>query len=141
MPIIHDIQNLSINDLIQSIADQTREYDGTIISLEREFPFAFEHRDYDIRSQFWMLDRAIKEKQQDQIDDIAYAIRYTKPDDTTLRDKHNKIMNTLTNAYGFHLVRCPNCSTIMEHHQHQPNIMCPICTITYPVSVCPDLFF
>lgn len=141
MPIIHDIHTITIHDLVQSIADQTREYDGTIESLEREFPFAFDHREYELRSHYPQLDREIKDIQRTRIDDLAYAIRYTKPDDTTLRDKHNSILNTLTHAYGIHLVRCPNCSTPIDRPENQQNLMCPLCSSTFPTSTATDLFF
>lgn len=96
-----------------------------------------------IRSHFLSLDRAIKEKKESyNITDIAYDIKYTNPDDTTLRDKHNKILNTLTKAYWVHLVRCPECATINEcSTDNSFGVECPKCNCKFTSNKAPDLFF
>ena len=67
------------------------------------------------------------------------------PADTITRDQMNQTMNAITKKYyGFILVTCPECGTIIARARYddaEHRCTNPSCTIEFRASDAPDLFF
>lgn len=143
------LMNGPIKDLLYSMARTSREYDWSIESFKKEWSRVIDERP-EVLEQYWLFHSMVRNLDTDSVSTIASRIRAVQVErqDTIMLDHYDWLMNQLTHAYGFHLVRCPDCATIVAdyttYRKESPfvsDIKCPMCQLEFHSSEAPDLFF
>ena len=135
-------------DLLHGMAKTSREYDWSLESFMNEWSDIHAERP-ELAKQFWLFDTMLRNIDHDQVWQIASRIqalqvRRISPEwcNTIMLDHYDSLMNNLCHAYEFHLVRCPECSTITECPiDSEIEVECPKCSSKFTSHEAPDLFF
>lgn len=144
---LNHLMNGTVKDLLYGMARTSREYIGDLDSFNKEWEKVILERP-DILWQFWLYHTMVRNIDTDAVGVIASRIRALQTAridtwvNTDMLDHYDQLMNTLTHAYDFHLVRCPECATITECPiDSEIEVECPKCTMKFTSHEAPDLFF